>query len=153
MLWLLLPLMTCTEPHKAMKELNSPALHSLHWLPSDSLSLHWSYFFVLFYLFSNVIPFPDFIPRNSHPILFLLLPWGRAPTYPATLTSLSSHSLTLGHQTFTGPRASSPIDDQQDNPQLHMWLEPWVPPCVLGVWWFRAWEHCLVDIVVLPMGL
>jgi hypothetical protein len=42
-----------------------------------------------------------------------------------TLTSLHSHSPTLGHQAFTGPRASSPIDTQQGHPLLHMQLEPW----------------------------
>jgi hypothetical protein len=31
--------------------------------------------------------------------------------------------------------------------------EGMVPPCVLLGWWFRHWELCLVDIVVLPMGL
>jgi hypothetical protein len=43
-----------------------------------------------------------------------------------------------------------------------MWLELWVPPCVLFGWWFSPWELwrggggcviCFVDIVVLPMGL
>ena len=39
------------------------------------------------------------------------------------------------------------------HPLLHMWLEPWVPPCVLLGWWFRPWELWLVDIVVLSMEL
>ena len=37
-----------------------------------------------------------------------------------------------------------------------MWLELWVPQCVLLGWWFSPWELWgiwLVDIVVLPMGL
>jgi hypothetical protein len=39
---------------------------------------------------------------------------------------------------------------------LHMWLEPWVPPCVLfscllSPW--ELWEYWLVDIVVHPMML
>jgi hypothetical protein len=36
-----------------------------------------------------------------------------------------------------------------------MWLDPWVPPCVLFGWWFSPWELWgvwLVDIIVLPMG-
>jgi hypothetical protein len=38
---------------------------------------------------------------------------------------------------------------------LHMWLEPWVPPCVLLGWWFSTWGlwgFWLVD-VVFTMGL
>jgi hypothetical protein len=57
--------------------------------------------------------------------------------------SLPSNSPTLGHQPFTGEKPSSPIDARQDHPLLHMWLEPWVPPCVLLGWWFRSWELCL----------
>ena len=37
-----------------------------------------------------------------------------------------------------------------------MWLEPWVPPCILFGWWFIPWEHWgnwLVHIVVPPLGL
>ena len=30
----------------------------------------------------------------------------------------------LGHRTFTGPKASSPIDDSLGRPLLHMKLEP-----------------------------
>ena len=77
-------------------------------------------------------------------------------TNPSTLDSLSWHSPTLGHPAFTGPRDSTPIDVQQGHPLLHMWLEPWVTPCVLFGWWFRLWElweYWLVHIVVPPMGL
>jgi hypothetical protein len=49
-------------------------------------------------------------------------------TNPLTPTFLSWHFPTLGHQAFTGPRASSSIDVQQGHPLLHMQLEPWVPP-------------------------
>jgi hypothetical protein len=37
-----------------------------------------------------------------------------------------------------------------------VWLEPWVPPCVLFGWWFsprELWSYWLVHIVVPPMGL
>ena len=47
-------------------------------------------------------------------------------------------------------------DPPKDHHLLHMWLEPWVPPCVLFGWWFSpessggtGWVH----IVVHPMGL
>ena len=39
---------------------------------------------------------------------------------------------------------------------LHMYLEPWIPPCILFGWWFspwELWEVWLVNIVVLPMEL
>jgi hypothetical protein len=47
-------------------------------------------------------------------------------------------------------------DARQDHPLLHMWMEPWVPPCVLFGWGFSPWElwgDWLVDIVFLSMGL
>ena len=49
---------------------------------------------------------------------------------PPTPAPLSWHSPTLGHQAFSGPRASPPMDVQQGPPLLHMLLEPWFPPCV-----------------------
>ena len=57
-------------------------------------------------------------------------------------TSASWHLLssTLGHITFRGSRASPPIDAGQGHPLLHLWLEPWVPPCVLFGWWHSPWE-------------
>ena len=66
------------------------------------------------------------------------------------------HSPVLGHRTFTGPRASPPIDDRLGHPLLHMKLEPQVPPCVFFDWWFspkELWGYWLVHIVVPPMGL
>ena len=61
-------------------------------------------------------------------------------TNPPTSASLPRHSPTLGHRTFTGPRASPPNDVQQGHLLLHMQLEPQVPPCVLFGWWFSPWE-------------
>jgi hypothetical protein len=49
----------------------------------------------------------------------------------------------LGHRTFTGPRASPPIDDQLG----HRLLEPPVLPCVFFDWWFSRkdlWGYWLV---------
>ena len=92
-------------------------------------------------------PFPSFPSGNplSHPL-----------SYPPTHTSPPWHSPTLGHQAFTEPRLSPPIDIKQGHPLLHMCLEPWVPPCVLFGWCFSPWELWgvwLVDIAVLPMGM
>ena len=58
----------------------------------------------------------------SHPLPLL--------TNLPTPASLSWHSPTLGHQSFIGPRAPPLIDVPQGHPLLHMWLEPWVLPCV-----------------------
>jgi len=41
-----------------------------------------------------------------------------------------------------------------------MWLEPWVPPCVLFGWWFCPWElwisvigwHCCSDEIANPFS-
>jgi hypothetical protein len=113
----------------------------------------------LFIYISNVIPFPDFtshlLPQNSlsYPCSSCFYESVLQPTHPPTPTSLPSNSPTLGHQAFTGPKASSPIDARQGCPLLDIWLEPWVPPCVLLGWWLRPWELWLVDIIVLSMGL
>jgi hypothetical protein len=126
----------------------------------------WTFFLFFFlghfiYLHFKCYPFswltfpPPPLPRNSlsHP----LCPCFYESAHPPTHFCLPTFTFTtLGHQTFTGLRASSPTDVQQAHPLLHMWLEPWVPPCVLLGWWFSPWELWgiwLVDIVVLPMGL
>jgi hypothetical protein len=73
---------------------------------------------------------------------------------PPTPPPWSWHSTILGHRTFTGPRASSPIDDWLGHPVLHIQLEPWVPPCVFFAWWFSPRELWgVLFIVVSPMGL
>jgi hypothetical protein len=69
---------------------------------------------------------------------------------------LSWHAPILGHRTFTGPRASPPIDDRLGHPLLHIQLEPQVPPCVFFDWWFSSkelWGYWLVHIDAPPMGL
>jgi hypothetical protein len=66
------------------------------------------------------------------------------------------HSPILGHWAFTGPRASPPIDDRLGHPLLHMWLEPWAPPCVFFGWWFsprELWGSWLVHIFVPDRGM
>ena len=105
---------------------------------------------ISFIYISNGIPFPDFPSPKKLPS------WGCSPTHQLTPTSLTSNSSTLGHQAFTRPKASPPIDAWQGHPLLHMKLEPWVPPCVLLGWWFTPWDLervWLVAIAVLPIGL
>ena len=106
---------------------------------------------IFFIYISNIIPFPHF-PFKSTPVPFPL----PLLTNPPTPASLSWHSPTLWHWAFTRPRASPLIDVPKGHSLLHMWLEPWVPPCVLFRWWFSTWElwgDWLVHIVVPPMGL
>jgi hypothetical protein len=100
---------------------------------------------IFFIYISNVISFPGF-PSEK----FLLpIPSPCSPTHPLILSSPE-------YRTFTGPRASPPIDVQGGHPLLHMQLEPWVPSRIFFDWWFRPrelWGYLLVHIVVPPMGL
>jgi hypothetical protein len=126
--------------------------HSLHWYSPHDCDVFFIGYFI--YLHFKSYPLSWSPPQKTLiPSPLLLLLWGCAPTYPPTLSSLPSHSPTLGHQAFMRPRASSSIDARQGHPLLHIRLESWVPPCVLLCWWFSPWELWLVDIVVFPMGL
>ena len=73
-----------------------------------------------------LVPSLIFPPKTPYPLPVL--------TNPLTPASWPWHSPILGHRTFTGPRASPPIDHQRDHPLLHMQLEPQVPPCVFFDW-------------------
>ena len=89
-------------------------------------------------------------PKIPYPLL--------PPPAPQPIHSHSQSwcSPTLGHRTFTRPRASSPIDDQVGHPLLHIKLESQVPPCVFFDWWFspkNIWGYWLVHIDVPLMGL
>ena len=68
----------------------------------------------------------------SHPASMRMLP------HPPIISAFQSwHSSTLGHQAFTGPRASPDIDARgpKGHPLLHMQLEPWFATCVFFGWW------------------
>ena len=90
--------------------------------------LHLCYLFILSYFLLNiffiyilnVIPFLSFPSENP-----LSPPPPPAPQHTHS-HSWSWHFPILGHRTFTGPRASPPIDDQLGHPLLHMKLEPQV---------------------------
>ena len=92
---------------------------------------------IFFIYISNVIPFPGFPSKNPLPHTLSPLP---LLTNVPTPASWPWHSPILGHRTFTGLRASSPIDDRLGHPLLHMKLEPQVLPCVFFGWWFSPWE-------------
>ena len=98
---------------------------------------------ILFIYTSNVITFPGFpskTPLYHPPPPASMKVFPHPPIHASTLISPPWNSPTLGHQAFTGPRASPPIDTRQSNHLLHMQLEPWVPPCTLYDWWFSACE-------------
>jgi hypothetical protein len=90
---------------------------------------------IFFIYISHVIPFPGSPSKNSLPPF----PSPCSPTHSLP-ASWPWHSPTLGHQAFTGPRASPPIDAQQGHLLLHMQIETWVLPCVLFGWWFSSRE-------------
>jgi hypothetical protein len=77
---------------------------------------------IFFIYISNVIPFPSFSSEN--PLSLPPLP-APQPTHSGFLALAFPYS--VGHRTFTGPRASPPIDGRVGHPQLHMRLEPRVP--------------------------
>ena len=61
-----------------------------------------------------VSPLKNHLPPRTFPLI----------TNPPTPTFWPWHSPTLGRRAFTGPRVSTPIDDQLGHPLLHMQLEP-----------------------------
>jgi hypothetical protein len=90
--------------------------------------------------------------RKPPPLILSPFPLLTSTPTPA---SWPWHSPTLGRRTFTGPRASPPIDDWLGHPLLHMKLEPWIPLCVFFGWCFSPrefWGYWLVYIVALHMG-
>jgi hypothetical protein len=94
------------------------------------------------------MPFP--IPPRKSPIP----PPPPAPQYTQFHT-WSWHSPIQGHRTFTGSRASPPIDNRPGHPLLHIQLEPQIPPCVFFDWWFSSkefWGYWLVQIDFPRMG-
>jgi hypothetical protein len=57
----------------------------------------------------------------------LKIPYPLTPApQPNTSWFLARQSPIFWYRTFTGPGASTPIDDQLGHPHLHMQLEPWV---------------------------
>jgi hypothetical protein len=75
---------------------------------------------------------------------------------PTHSHSWSWQSPILGHRTFTGRRASPPIDDWHGHPLPNIQIEPQVPPCVFFDWWYSSkelWKYWLVHIDVLSIGL
>jgi hypothetical protein len=83
----------------------------------DLLDIFFIYISNVLYL--HFLVSPSKIPYSPHPMC----------TNLPTPSSWSWHPPTFGHRTFTGQKASPPIDDQQSHPLLHMQLEPWVLLC------------------------
>ena len=89
---------------------------------------------ICFIYMTNVIPFLSMLPsenplsHHSHPSQL------HSPQFPGL------HSPIVGNWAFTRPMASPLIDVWNGHLLLHMYLEPWVPSCVLFGWWFSPWE-------------
>jgi hypothetical protein len=101
--------------------------------------------YIFFIYISNVIPFPGFPSEN---------PLSPQPAHQHTHSHLST--LTFPYTGASSLQGTKGLFSLQGHPRLHMWLEPWDPPCVLFGWWFSCWElsgYSLVHMVVSPMEL
>jgi len=77
----------------------------------------------------------------------LLLLWGCSSTHSTTPFCLPALAFPYtGAWSLHRTKGFSSLDAQQNDPLLHMWLEPWVAPCILFGWWFSSLElwWCLV---------
>ena len=95
------------------------------------------------------------IPQPPSPPSPLPL-WGCSPIHPSSPAPPNQHPPTLGHQTSRGPRASPPIDVRQGHSLLHMYLEPWIPPCILITCLFSCdlgWSYLLFILSTLSLIL
>jgi hypothetical protein len=82
------------------------------------------FIFIRYFLYLHCKCYPlSWFPLWKPPIpsILPLLLWRCSSTHPPTPASLPSlNSATLEHWTFTGPRASSPIDAHQGHPLPHI---------------------------------
>jgi hypothetical protein len=113
------------------------------------LSFHFFFFLIEYFLYLHFKCYPLFkSPRplgapypNSPPspsMRVLPHPPAHPPTHPLLPPALTFPY--TGTWAFTGPRAPPPTDARQSHALLHMWLVPWITPCVLLSWWFSPWE-------------
>jgi hypothetical protein len=118
-----------------------------------------AFFYWIFSLFTfqMISPF-----QVSPPEILYFIPAPHAsmrvlpPPHPLTPAFLPWHSPTQEHRTPSGPRAASATDIQQCHALPHLWLKPWVPPCVFFNWWSTPRELqgiWAVDTISAPMGL
>ena len=103
--------------------------------------LPFKFFYWIFSLFTSQMLSPFQVPpKPPIPSPFHLLLWGCSPIN-ALLPSHPRITLHWGiHQAFIRPTASSPIDAWKGHPLLPVWLESWIPSCVLLGWWLSLWE-------------
>jgi hypothetical protein len=100
-------------------------------------------------------PFLVFLPSLPHliPPSPCFFEDATPPTHPLCFPDLA-FSYT-GASSLHRTKGLSSIDVWQGLSLLHMWLKPWVAPCVPFGYWFNPWElwvYWLVHIVVPPMG-
>ena len=122
--------------------------------------LYLSFFFLIipFIYLSNDLPLPGYPSTNSHPHLpsthSICIYEGVPPPTHFFPDPLLLRPPTLGHQTSTEPRASLRFHVRQGH-LLPMYLELWIAPYTLLVWWSSPWEYLVVWLayIVLSMGL
>jgi len=122
------------------------------WLRILNISLFSKFIFLGYFMYLH---FKNYPISPSHIPLPLLL-WGHSHSHPPTPTATHWHYPKLGKQVFTRPRTIPPIDSGECHPLPHMWLESWVPPCILmfgGLVPGCSGGIGLVEIIVLPMVL
>ena len=109
-------------------------------LPQGGFLFYWLFYLVTFQILS---PFPAKASISS-PIRHASM---RVLPHAPTTSHLSVLALLYtGSSSLHRPRDSPLIYGRQGSLLLHKQLKPWVPPCVLFVWWFSPWElwGCLV---------
>jgi hypothetical protein len=79
--------------------------------------------FLFYYIFS-LFAFQMLSPFLLSPLKIPYLLPHTPVHHPPTPNFWPRHSPTLGHRTFTGPRASPPVDDLLGHPLLHRQLVP-----------------------------
>jgi len=98
-----------------------------------------SFIFLGHFMYLHVKCYP--LSLLSHPISSSLPPASlRMLPLPPTHSNLNALALPYLEETSLHRRNFPSIDAGQCHPLLHMWLESWIPPCVLISWLFSPWE-------------
>lgn len=111
----------------------------------------------MFYVFTfqilscfTVSPLETFSPISPAPASMKMSPLLPTHSYLTVLAYTEASSLHRNKGLYSHWCQKSPSS------VLYIWLEPWIPPCVLLGWWFSPWELWgvwPVDTVADSMGL
>jgi hypothetical protein len=61
--------------------------------------------------------------------------------------TLELKTLNFGIKTIINSLRIPCSDVREGHLLLHMYLEPWLHPCILFGWWFSPWRLCVVQLV------